>query len=148
MSTPEKRSWLGVEANQIARLGDAVVLEIAIRSKDREGATGTERLLAQCVFDLMGDKERFRRLHRVVSHSLKETRPPEGSDFVIIDYGNGAEADPYSWLSALLSEADVDFMPDQPWSGVAEEDVEELLRLARERQATFSAEFDSSDTDS
>ena len=110
------------------RLADEVALKTAINVLRDESRSGTERLLAQATIDLLGDKDRFRSLHNAVTGAVDFTKPPEGVELPIVDYGGEGEvqAEPWGTLAALIGEAAGKYNPDQPGSGVELEEAVEL----------------------
>lgn len=55
--------------------------------------------------DLLGDLRRLETFYARVEAALAHTEPPADYAGTWVDYGNGIEADPYSWLRVLVAEA-------------------------------------------
>lgn len=61
--------------------------------------------------NLLADLVRLQSFYARVEAALAHTTPPDDYAGIWVDYGNGVEADPYSWLRVLVAEALADCRP-------------------------------------
>lgn len=55
------------------------------------------------------DLERLESFYAAIEAALEHSAPPEDYRGEWVDYGNGVEAEPYSWLATLVAEALADY---------------------------------------